>query len=358
MSGTSLDGVDAVLADFTENRQTTLIQTFFLPFENALRSDLLALHHPGHDELNKAALASNQLAHLYAKTVFELLKKSDIAAKDVTAIGCHGQTVRHCPEKNRGYTIQLVNAALLAELTGITVVADFRNRDIAANGQGAPLVPAFHNAMFLDPNHYRTIVNIGGIANLTYLDPGNTVSGFDCGPGNLLMDAWCLRHTGQPYDKDGQWAATGKVIPALLEAFLAADFFSYSPPKSTGRDLFNIKWVKKHLKGNELPEDVQATLMQLTIKSISRSIREYYPATSEVYLCGGGAHNLLLVNQLRKTLSDKLILLTDELGIPADWVEAYAFAWLARQAMLKQPGNIPSVTGARGERILGAIHPA
>ncbi|SFK37843.1 anhydro-N-acetylmuramic acid kinase [Nitrosomonas aestuarii] len=358
MSGTSLDGVDAVLVDFDHNQRASCIETFFSPFDNTLRSRLLALHHSGGDELNKAALISNQLSHQYARAVAILLERSALAPRNVIAIGCHGQTIRHCPEIDKSYTIQLVNAALLAELTEITVIADFRNRDIAAGGQGAPLVPAFHKAMFMDSNSRRTIINIGGIANLTYLDPKIPVSGFDCGPGNLLMDAWCLQHTGQSYDKNGQWAATGQVIPALLDSFISADYFACTPPKSTGRDLFNITWLRSHLQGHESPEDVQATLMQLTITSITQSIEQFYPATETVYVCGGGAHNFQMMRHLKNALSDKKLAVTDELGVQADWVEACAFAWLARQAILKQPGNIPSVTGAKGERILGAIYSA
>lgn len=339
-------------------RNLHYLKLFFLSFDETFKSRLLALNHSGNDELNKAAQISNQLAQLYAQAVNSLLNDCAITPQDVIAIGCHGQTIRHCPEISKRYTIQLVNAALLAELTGITVVTDFRNRDLAAGGQGAPLVPAFHKAMFMDSDYHRVIVNIGGIANLTDLDPRNTVSGFDCGPGNLLMDAWCLQHIDQPYDNNGQWSSTGRLIPALLEKFLSTDFFSFPPPKSTGRDLFNFKWLESHLEGNERPEDVQATLMQLTVISIAHSIQKYFPASTEVYLCGGGAHNLQIVKHLKKILSNKKVSITDELGVPADWVEAFAFAWLARQTILKLPGNIPSVTGAKGERILGAIYPA
>ncbi|MDR4516714.1 MAG: anhydro-N-acetylmuramic acid kinase [Nitrosomonas sp.] len=357
MSGTSLDGIDAVLVDF-KPQPPSIHKTFFLAFDAVFKSELLALHDAGHDELNKAALASIQLAQLYAQAVNSLLIDCAIIPKDVIAIGCHGQTVRHHPENDKHYSIQLVNAALLVELTGITVVTDFRSRDLAAGGQGAPLVPAFHKAMFMDSSHHRVIVNIGGIANLTNLDPGNIVSGFDCGPGNILMDAWCLQHTEQPFDNNGQWSATGQIIPALLDKFLSNDFFSCPPPKSTGRDLFSSEWLRSHLQGNESPEDVQATLMQLTVLSIANSIQEYYPTSTEVYLCGGGAHNLQIVQHLKSVLSNKKVSITDELGVAVDWVEAFAFAWLARQTILRQPGNITSVTGARGDRILGAIYPA
>jgi anhydro-N-acetylmuramic acid kinase len=357
MSGTSLDGVDAVLVDL-EQRHRGLIKTFFLPYDHALKAKLLALQYPGDDELNQAALMANQLAGLYARAITGLLENDSCLLQDVIAIGCHGQTIRHCPQNGKHYTIQLVNAALLAELTQTTVVADFRSRDIAAGGQGAPLVPAFHQALFMDSGHQRIIANIGGIANITYLDTNGPLTGFDCGPGNLLMDAWCSCHLEQSYDHNGQWAATGKVLPDLLEKFFADEFFICPPPKSTGRDLFNLNWLEQRLRGNEAPEDVQCTLMQLTVLSIASAINQYYPATDEVFLCGGGAHNSLLFNTLKKQLSGRRVALTDELGIPVDWVEAYAFAWLAQQTICGQAGNVPSVTGAKGKRILGAIYPA
>lgn len=357
MSGTSLDGIDAALVDFSKSKPT-LTETAFCPYDNNLLTRLLKLHHPDFDELSQAALLSNELASRYANTVLSLLKKAKIDAKDITAIGCHGQTIRHCPEK--GYTIQLVNAALLAELTQITVVADFRNRDIAAGGQGAPLVPAFHHALFSDNNRHRAIVNIGGIANITSLDPQKDVSGFDCGPGNMLMDEWCLRHTGKSYDAQGEWAKKGTVIPSLLATLLNEDFFSCAPPKSTGRDLFNLPWLEKKLlqHPHQTSEDVQATLLQLTVTTIADAITDYCASANEIYVCGGGAHNTHLIQQLSNTLSDCIVTLTNELGVDADWVEAFAFAWLAQQTMLGKPGNLRAVTGAKGERILGAIYPA
>lgn len=358
MSGTSLDGIDTVLADFS-GPSPVLQKTFFLPYDETLRSQLLALHQPGDDELNRAALLSNQLSQLYAKAVIGLLQQSKISPQQVVAIGCHGQTVRHCPETEKRYTIQLVNAALLAELTQITVVVDFRSRDIAAGGQGAPLVPAFHQAIFRSVDVSRVIVNIGGIANITSLGLGHqAVAGFDCGPGNLLLDAWCLRHTGQVYDKNGDWAAQGKIIGDLLKKLHeTTHFFTLPPPKSTGRDLFNIQWLDDYLSGDEAVEDVQATLLQLTVTTIADSIDKYCASASEIYICGGGAHNRLLIDCLREALPNRKVSLTDELGVAADWVEAYAFAWLAQQAILGRPANLPAVTGAKGERILGAIYP-
>ena len=355
MSGTSLDGVDAVLSDFS-SASSSLRQTFFLPYEESMRDQLLALHQSGNDELHRAATLSNQLSHLYANAVNGLLENSGLATENIVAIGCHGQTIRHCPELENRYTIQLVNPALLAELTGISVVADFRSRDIAAGGQGAPLVPAFHQAIFNSSHCHRVIVNIGGIANITSLEPGKAVTGFDCGPGNLLMDAWCHRHTGKVYDKEGAWAATGKAIPALLEKLLALQFFALPPPKSTGRDLFNLSWLESNLVGNELPQNVQATLLQLTVLSIANSILGYCQNVKEIFVCGGGARNSALIAHLKQALPEKKIALTDNLGVDADWVEGYAFAWLARQAILGLPGNLPAVTGANGERILGAVY--
>ena len=355
MSGTSLDGVDAVLADFSST-SSSLRQTFFLPYKESMREQLLALHQPGNNELHRAATISNQLSQIYANAVNGLLENSGLASENIVAIGCHGQTIRHCPEPENRYTIQLVNPALLTELTGISVVADFRSRDIAAGGQGAPLVPAFHQAIFNSSHCHRVIVNIGGIAYITSLEPGKAVTGFDCGPGNLLMDAWCHRHTGKVYDKEGAWAATGQAIPVLLEELLALQFLALPPPKSTGRDLFNLSWLENNLVGNEVPQDVQATLLQLTTRSIASAILDYCPNTKEIYICGGGARNNALVSHLKEALPEKRVSLTDNLGVDADWVEGYAFAWLAKQAILGLPGNLPAVTGAGGERILGAVY--
>ncbi|MCX7184342.1 MAG: anhydro-N-acetylmuramic acid kinase [Nitrosospira sp.] len=357
MSGTSLDGIDVVLADFSLS-PPSLSCTFYSPYDKDLRQRLLDLHHSGNDELHRAAILSNELARCYAEAVVSLLNKSGVEPQDVTAIGCHGQTVRHCPQSGSGYTIQLGNAALLAELTGITVVTDFRNRDIAAGGQGAPLVPKFHQVLFADLKNHRVVVNIGGISNLTSLTPAGGVTGFDCGPGNLLMDAWCLRHLGKIYDENGIWAGTGKVIPALFEKLLTLPFFSLPPPKSTGREMFNLPWLESFLCGKEKPEDVQATLLQLTVTGISRSVLAYFPSAVEIYLCGGGARNAELVAKLQIALPGKKVELTDALGVDADWLEAFAFAWLAQQAIVGIPANLPEVTGAKGARVLGAIYRA
>jgi anhydro-N-acetylmuramic acid kinase len=355
MSGTSLDGVDAALVDLAQGAPR-LVATHFQPYPEALKTDLLALHRPAHDELHHAQLLSSRLAHEYAGATQALLAKARIPAAHVQAIGCHGQTVRHRPE--HGYTVQLNNGALLAELSNIHVVCDFRSRDIAAGGQGAPLVPAFHDKVLRHPSIHRVILNIGGIANLTDLAPGKMTTGFDCGPGNLLLDAWIAQHQGQPYDKDGAWAGGGKTIPELLKRLLSEPYFAAKPPKSTGRDLFSMDWLKSHLRGGETPQDVQATLLALTANSIAAAIQHHCNGAEEIYLCGGGAHNSTLVARLRQALPACRLEKTETLGIDADWMEAIAFAWLAQQAMHLQPGNLPEVTGARHPCVLGAIYPA
>ncbi len=356
MSGTSLDGVDAVLVNFSGS-SFTLLHTCFIPYTQPFRLELLSLNQSGENELHRSAILSNRLSGLYSEAVSRLLGQSGIAPQEIVAVGCHGQTVRHYPQPQSGYSIQLVNGALLTELTGITIVTDFRNRDIAAGGQGAPLVPAFHYEMFAHQDVHRLIINIGGIANITSLPINDSVSGFDCGPGNMLMDAWCQKHAGMAYDRNGEWAASGKVIDCLLEALLNFSYFSQLPPKSTGREMFDLNWLKSYLTGNEIARDVQSTLLQLTVRTITDAVRACYSDAQEVYLCGGGAHNSALVAELQQALSDRKVSRTDELGIEADWVEACAFAWLARQSMERAPGNLPAVTGASGSRVLGAIYP-
>lgn len=354
MSGTSLDGVDAVVVSMQPG--PTLLASHWLPYPESLRQDLLALHDPSANELDRAARLANQLSDLYADTVQQLVAKAQLDVSAIRAIGCHGQTVRHRPAD--GYTLQLVNAARLAEQTGITVVADFRSRDIAAGGQGAPLVPAFHAAAFRHARVARTIVNIGGIANLTYLPVSGPVSGFDCGPGNMLMDAWVQRHWYQAYDEDGMLASQGQALPSLLERLLEHPFLNSPPPKSAGREEFNPAWLDGILTGKEVPADVLRSLLELTAEAIARAIRQYCPETQEVYLCGGGAHNLMVRAALAGKLKDIAIGVTDDLGVGADWVEAMAFAWLAARTIEGKPGNLPEVTGAAGPRVLGAIYPA
>lgn len=359
MSGTSLDGVDAALVAFdnTDDAANTL-HTYFLPYPENLRSAILELQHPTENELETTALISNQLARLYAEAVTQLLVNAKVNKENIVAIGCHGQTIRHRPgfSDGIGFTLQIGNAALLAELTDITVVADFRSRDIAAGGQGAPLVPAFHNAVFASKTVNRALINIGGIANISYLANGE-VLGFDSGPGNMLLDAWVKQHLGLDYDADGKWASSGVVIDPLLTAMLANPYFAQLPPKSTGRDLFNEQWLNQQL-GNEnyLPQDVACTLVALTAHSIANALLKYCGKVDEVYLCGGGAHNTLLKNTLQKLVLPCKIATSDTLGIGVDWVEAIAFAWLAKQCLDGRTANLPQVTGAKSARILGAIY--
>lgn len=354
MSGTSQDGINAVLMAFSADSRKILGQAF-VPYQDAMRSRLLALHLPHAEEMHEAAVVGNELARLYAHAVANVLEGRGVPRENVAAIGCHGQTIRHRPDA--GYTIQIGNGALLAELTGIAVVNDFRSRDIAAGGEGAPLVPAFHQAAFASPGVHRVIVNIGGIANLTDLAIHRETRGFDTGPGNMLMDAWIQRQQAKPFDRNGAWAQSGRVDEPLLEKLLDHDFFERSPPKSTGRDIFNLGWVTRQLRGTEKDEDVQATLLALTATTIARSIESQCGDAGEIYVCGGGAHNAALIARLRAALPTRHVGLTDELDIGADWVEACAFAWLARQTLHLSAGNLPAVTGARGPRVLGAIYP-
>lgn len=354
MSGTSMDGIDAVLA--TDDAHPAVRGHIHHPMPPALRGSLLGLNTPGSDELHRAALAANALSTEYATAIRALLAQTQAAARDIVAVGCHGQTVRHRPDA--GYTLQLVNGALLAELSGIRVVCDFRSRDIAAGGEGAPLVPAFHRAVFAHPQHSRAVVNIGGIANITSLPARGDVIGFDCGPGNVLMDGWVMAHQGVAYDAGGAWAAQGAALPELLERLLAHEFFERPPPKSTGREMFNLQNLKQALAGNEGAVDVQATLCSLTASSIARALSAHCADAGEIYLCGGGARNDVLRQRLAALLPDRRVALTDELGIAAEAVEAAAFAWLAQRALAGEPGNLPAVTGAHGPRVLGAIYPA
>ena len=355
MSGTSLDGIDAVLVRFSE-ANAQLVTQHFMPFDATLKAELLALHTPSVNELHRSLLVSNQLARLYARSIELLLSTAQILPQQVRAIGCHGQTVRHCPEQ--GYTVQLGNGALLAELTGITVINDFRSRDIAAGGQGAPLVPAFHHRVLRDNATHRVIVNIGGISNLTNLAPYGATSGFDCGPGNLLMDAWCSEHRGQPYDQGGRWAAMGQVLPDLLAAMLNESYFAQPAPKSTGRDLFNMTWLRSYLRGDERAEDIQATLLELTALTIAQAIQKDCLGAAEIYVCGGGAHNDTLMHRLQSHLPQVKTASTAALGVSPDYLEAIAFAWLAEQTLLNQAANLPLVTGASHPCVLGAIHRA
>ncbi|MDD2730178.1 anhydro-N-acetylmuramic acid kinase [Malikia sp.] len=376
MSGTSLDGADGVLVDFAAQPPRVLV-SHGLPLPENLRAELLALNASGPDELHRAAVAAHQLTRVYAEVVQALLADSGTDPRAVRAIGAHGQTVRHHPPgaRLRGqrvdarnpafppYTLQLNAPALLAELSGIAVVADFRSRDIAAGGQGAPLVPAFHREVFGQAEASVAVVNIGGIANVTALMGDGRVLGLDTGPGNMLLDLWCLRHTGAPYDRGGAWGASGRADDALLARLLAEPYFALPGIKSTGRDLFHAGWLEQQLQGFAplAPADVQATLVELTARSIAQTLRRLdwgKQALSELLVCGGGARNDALMAALRRELPACPVQTTAERGWPVDLVEAAAFAWLAWQTLQGQPGNLGAVTGAAGSRILGAIYPA
>src|SRR5512139_2939159 len=357
MSGTSLDGVDAVLAEIGPVGEIRILHSRYLPYTDSLRSQLLALHAPQPDEIHLAACAANTLARLYAEAVGGALEGIDPGS--VHAVGCHGQTLRHRPAD--GYTLQIGNAALLAELTGITVVADFRSRDIAAGGQGAPLVPAFHAHTLRHSGIHRVIANIGGIANITDLPTDGTVRGWDTGPGNMLLDAWIKRHRGDHYDRDGAWATSGTLQVGLLAVLTDHPYLQSPPPKSAGREQFNLEWLDTALarlgRGID-PADVQATLLEFTAMSLTDAVSRECGGAQELYVCGGGAHNGTLMQRIGARLSGIKVATTAALSVDPDWVEALAFAWLARQTLHHAPGNLPAVTGARGERILGAIYPA
>lgn len=355
MSGTSVDAADAALVDFSHLTPRAL-SFASVPFETDLRERILALCAPGSDSLDLAGSVSVDLAQIYANAVERSLTQAGVRSDEVRAIGCHGQTVRHRPE--RGFTIQLNDAARLAELTGIDVVADFRSRDVAAGGQGAPLVPAFHEAVFRQWGIARAIVNIGGIANVTWLPGSGPILGFDCGPGNVLMDAWTLRHRKETFDAEGEWASAGNVDAGLLEALLAEPFLDLSPPKSTGRELFDLAWLESRLSTGIRSIDVQATLAEYTAAAIVRAIDRFCPATGEIFLAGGGARNTHLVSRIRQAAAPRRVEATDALGVPTGLVEPLAFAWLAMKCVKREPVDLTSVTGALGPRVLGAVYPA
>ncbi len=357
MSGTSLDGMDAVLVNFGEKSQDIKIMGHsYVPYEDKLKMALLRLHSPNTNELEESLVIGNTVSKKAYEAIEALLKKTNIASKDIRAIGFHGQTIRHQPQK--GFTLQIGNPALLAELSNINVIADFRSRDVAASGQGAPLVPAFHQEIFSHPTTYRAILNIGGIANVTILNPKTTVSGFDTGPGNILLDHLSKTHRNQEFDENGVWAKEGKIIETLLGAFFKDAYFEKTAPKSTGRDHFNEAWLNKHLQKSYSTQDIQRTLLELTALSIAKAIDSHAENITEIYLCGGGALNSFLVERLKALMPKIKIQPSDLLGIPTQYVEAAAFAWLAKQMLFSKPGNLPEVTGAKGLRILGALYPA
>ena len=365
MSGTSLDGVDGVLADFSglgASGKPRILGHASAPFDAVLRAELLALNTPSNNELHRAALAANALVRVYAEVVTNLLAHTGVAAREVQAIGAHGQTVRHRPGEfdGIGYTWQINNPALLVERTGIQVVADFRSRDLAAGGQGAPLAPGFHQALFGQLGTALVGLNLGGISNLTLVADDGSVRGFDCGPANGLMDHWCQQHTGQPFDVNGAWAASGSVDAGLLACLLDEPYFQKQPPKSTGRDLFNPAWLASKLQRFATPlspQDAQATLAELTVQSIAADLRRFEMVAKELVVCGGGALNGHLMQRLQAALPELRVCSSADKGIPPQQVEATGFAWLARQTLLGLPGNLPKATGAQGARVLGAVYP-
>jgi anhydro-N-acetylmuramic acid kinase len=368
MSGTSLDGVDGVLACIDAQGHLSVETHAFVAFESPFKAALMALNQRGDNELHRGALAGNQISRHYAEVVATLLKLSGLKAQDIAAVGAHGQTVRHRPlefdgDNTRqqapvGYTLQLINPSLLAELTGMDVVADFRNRDLAAGGQGAPLVPAFHLGIFGRPHDCVAVLNIGGISNVSVLNPDGSVLGWDCGPGNALMDHWCSLHTGAPFDQNGAWAATGQIQPRLLDSLMSESFLQRSPPKSTGRDLFNPTWLQTHLPTETLrPQDVQATLTEFTALACALDVKLHAPQAQELIVCGGGALNGQLMQRLSHHLPSVTVISSDRRGLPPLQVEAAAFAWLAFKTLRRETSSLASVTGARGARVLGAIYP-
>jgi anhydro-N-acetylmuramic acid kinase len=365
MSGTSLDGVDAVLARIGAAGDTSLLGSMSTAFTPELRKALLDLQSPGSNEIHRENQAANALAIAYADAVKHLLGQNNLSSADITAIGAHGQTIRHQADLAHplAYTHQTLNPALLAELTGIDVIADFRSRDLAAGGHGAPLVPAFHAQQFAADKNIA-VLNLGGIANLTLLPSKGEVKGFDCGPGNILMDAWIADQQGHTFDENGTWASQGKVNQALLSSMMTDAFFAKVPPKSTGRDDFHLKWLQKHIGSENInSEDVQATLLKLTVDTSLQAVLRYAPQTQILIVCGGGARNTALLDlfkaRTKAVFKNSLEIVTsDALGIDPQLVEGLAFAWLAWAHKEKRPANLPAVTGAKGPRILGACYPA
>jgi len=361
MSGTSLDGIDVVLVELNQPPRLIAAETY--PLLPELRDQLLALCHPGDNEIERLGAVDRQLGLEFGKAVNTLLHAASIPHSAIRAIGSHGQTIRHrppAPDQTYPFTLQIGDPTSIAQLTGITTVADFRRRDIAAGGHGAPLVPAFHRAVF-GGARTRVIANIGGIANITGLFSDGGIIGFDTGPGNTLLDSWIARHRGVTYDANGTWAASGIVVQPLLKSLLTDSYFAQPAPKSSGREHFNLAWLDSHIAGIATPiepADVQATLAELTAASIAEAIASLPGAASEVFVCGGGAYNNHLMVRLEALLHPRQLGSTAQLGISPEWVEATAFAWLAQQTLAGKPGNEPAVTGAENYCILGAIYPA
>lgn len=362
LSGTSVDAVDAALIDFNKSTPS-IIHSLTLAIPEKIKDAVFNLAVSGDNEIKKMQHLDQAFAYLFSKATQALCKEASVSPNQVKAIGSHGQTIRHYPPSSNttlAYSLQIGDPNIIAEETGISTVADFRRRDIAAGGHGAPLTPAFHSALLHSNSNDRIILNMGGIANITYLPTKGQIIGFDTGPANSLMDSWCQQQTGKPFDKGGHWASSGQINQALLNQLLKNPFFSEKPPKSTGRERFNLPWLQAELqvfKETLAPEDVQATLLELTAESITISIDVIDESNSaDIYTCGGGSHNTFLINRLREKLSPRKLGSTEALGIHPDWVEAIAFAWFAKQTMERKPSNSPSTTGAKKRVILGGIY--
>ncbi|QDQ73912.1 anhydro-N-acetylmuramic acid kinase [Pseudoluteimonas lycopersici] len=367
ISGTSADGIDAALVRFDNDdphSHCELVRGRTCAWDEVLRARLVELGQGGDAKsLDEFGTLDVRVAEAFADAALSLLREADVAPSQVRALGSHGQTVRHRPhgaafDERFPFTLQIGDGNVIAERTGITTVADFRRRDVAAGGHGAPLLPALHAALLSSNDEDRAVLNLGGIANLTLLPAQGEVRGFDTGPANALMDAWCERHTGNAFDANGDFAASGSVDDALLARLLDDAWFASPPPKSTGREQFHLVWVESKLKGYEAPSDVQATLLELSAATVADALRAAQPDTKRLLACGGGVHNPRLLARIAGRLPGVVVESTSAHGVDPDFVEAMGFAWLARQALLGRPGNLPSVSGARGARVLGAVHPA
>ena len=358
ISGTSADGIDAALVRFEPDCELVFGRTY--PWDESLRARLIALGQGGEaTSLEELGALDTTLACAFADAALQATRDAGLTPGQVHAIGSHGQTIRHRPEGKAPFTWQMGDGNVIAERSGITTVADFRRRDVAAGGHGAPLMPAFHAALLSSPDEARAVLNLGGIGNFTLLPKHGEVRGFDTGPANALLDAWCERHTGQPYDRDGAFAASGSVDQALLACLLDDPWFALSPPKSTGREQFHLAWLESRLAGTSLsPATIQATLLELSAATIADALQTTQPDTARVLVCGGGVHNRQLMARIAARLPEACVESTAAHGLDPDYVEAMGFAWLARETLAGRPGNLPSVTGAKGLRVLGSIHPA
>tara|TARA_B100000035_G_scaffold315481_1_gene336826 strand:+ start:10186 stop:11283 length:1098 start_codon:yes stop_codon:yes gene_type:complete len=352
MSGTSLDGIDIILIE-KSSKLIKVVGSIYAPYNKSFKEKILKLSFSSLNELEESQTLAIEHAKLTAHYINQLLNRHEIASNDIAAIGYHGQTIRHKPKK--GFSIQIGNAHFLVEKTNINVVSDFRNRDIAAGGEGAPLVPAFHNYYFASKNKKRVILNIGGISNITFLSHNKKTIGFDCGPGNILLDHWIYKNKNLSYDANGSWARSGNLIPILIERFLQEIYFKKPPPKSCGREQFNLNWIYKHDVDSFKAEDVQRTLLELTALTITNAITKFCFNVDEIYICGGGSENNFLIDRLSQML-EMPVHRTDELGLPSQLVESAAFAWLASKTLAREENNSPEITGSKGPRILGITY--